>query len=174
VRDRNKKRIEKGKMEFDIDVSGDDIFSNDYTICIANKDSIIKGYKMTSETNQIILSRYGQEFYRYKKSKKNKSQLKVRIYCIIIYYLFKSLKGLKKLTLNICRDFDGKEQDIKNNLDYFLKETLGIGEVEMNFKRLDRDSAADKYAYIMRKDDKNKMKTYVKISIKEIEKFLKK
>jgi len=34
-------------MEFDIDVSGDDLLSRDYTICIADRDSIIRGFKFS-------------------------------------------------------------------------------------------------------------------------------
>jgi hypothetical protein len=34
---------------FEIDVSGEDLLQKDYTVCIANKDSIIKGFKFGDE-----------------------------------------------------------------------------------------------------------------------------
>jgi hypothetical protein len=75
-------------MEFDIDVSGEDILSIGYTVCIANKDSIIKGYKMSHNMLDIISSRYNQNIYnKYKKSSTGRSLLKIRIYCIIIHHL---------------------------------------------------------------------------------------
>ena len=161
-------------MEFDIDVSGEDIFGRNFTICIADKDSIIRGYKMTSDIINIINSRYGQEFYKYKKSDKGRSSFKIRVYCIIIHYLFKSITIKNEINLNICRDFDGKENDIKSNLGFLLGNMLKIKIESIKFCRLREESNAHRYAYLMRKDDKNQMKTYVKIRLEEIEKFLKK
>jgi len=161
-------------MEFDIDVSGEDIFNKDYVICIANKDGIIKGFKMDSSLAKIIKSRYGQNIYRYKKSDKGKSLLKIRIYSLIIYYLFKSVKIKENLILNICKDFNGRENEIEDNLRYLLIKRLNLKIDKFNFCKLPKDSNADQYAYLMRRDKKNKMKTYVKIEPKNIEKFLKK
>jgi len=157
---------------FEIDVSGEDVFDKDYTICIANKDGIIKGFKFDRKTTSDLLSKYDQEAYRYKKSKKNKSTLKIRLYSIIIYYLFKSLKMKEEIVLNICRDFYGRESDIKHNLKFFLEEKLNLKINHINFEKLDKNSNADRYAYLMRKDKKNKMKTYVNIKLKDIERWL--
>ena len=73
----------------------------------------------------------------------------------------------------ICRDFNGREDDVKSNLDYFLGKLLNL-KIEIKFGRLSNDSNAHKYAYLMRKDTKNQLKTYIKIELHEIEKFLKK
>jgi hypothetical protein len=159
-------------MEFDIDVSGDDLLSKNYTICIANKDSIIRGFKFSPELVRIINSRYGQGAYRYGKSKKGRAQLKVRIYCVIIYHLFMSLSFKGSASLNICRDFDGKEHDIESNLRYFLGEKLGYVIERISFGKLE-GSNAHKYSYLMRKDEKNQLKTYVKTTIQDIEEFIK-
>ena len=160
---------------FDVDVSGNDILSKDYTISIANKDGIIKGFKFDERLVQILNSRYGQGIYRYKKSKNGKSLFKVRIYSIIIYYLFKSLKVEGAVFLNVCRDFEGREGDIEINFNHFLVKLLGMNlENRINFTRLDKNSNAHQYSYLMRKDVKNKMTTYVKISLEDIEKYLKK
>ena len=160
-------------MEFEIDVSGTDIFEKDYTICTANKDGIIKGFKMTPEFISVINSRFGQGIYRYQKSKNGRILLKVRLYSILIYFLFKSIKINESITLAICRDFNGRETDIKSNLIYLFG-LLGIKIERIDFCKLGKGSIADKYAYLMRKDTKNQLKTYVHISIEDVEKYLKK
>jgi len=162
-------------MEFEIDVSGEDLLSKNYVVCIANQDSIIKGFKFNEELIRILCSKYGQEFYRYKKSRKEKALFKVRIYSIIIYYLFKSIKFKGELSLTICKDFDGRENDIKENLKFFLDRILNLGvNDKIKFIRLDKESNAHKYASLMRQDKKNLMKNnYVKISLEDIEKWLK-
>jgi len=160
-------------MEFDIDVSGTDIFSKDYTLCIASKDGkIIQGFKMNPEIINKLRSKYNQELYKYKKSSKGNINFKIRIYSIIIYIILKELK-LKQILLNICKDFFGKEKQIKDNLYYLLKEILEIEIQNISFGKLN-NSYADKYAYLMRKDNKNKMQTYTHIKLEEIEVFLNK
>jgi len=162
-------------MEFEIDVSGEDLLSKDYTICIANKDSLIKGFKFNERLIKTLSSKYGQEIYRYKKSKKRRSLFKVRLYCIVIYYLFKSIRIESDLSLTICKDFDGKENDIKENLKFFLSKLLNLKlEDKIHFMKLNKDSNAHKYAFLMREDRKNKMDTYIKLELKDIEKWLKK
>ncbi len=160
-------------MEFDIDVSGEDILSKDFVICIANSNNLIKGYKFDSDIIKILNSRYGQGFYRYQKSKKGKSLFKVRLYSIIVYYLFKDININDHVSLHICRDFDGKETDIKVNFKYFLETLLGIKiDEKFYFGRLDVKSNAHRYASLMRMDTKNQLKTYVNITLEEIEKFI--
>ena len=41
------------------------------------------------------------------------------------------------------------------------------------FTKLDKTSNAHRYAFLMREDKKNKMKTYVKITLEDFEKWLK-
>jgi len=161
-------------MEFEIDVSGNDLLSKNYTICVANKDGIIKGFKFSEKLVKDLSSRYGQHMYRYKKSKKDKASFKVRLYSIAIYHLFKSLKIKKNISLNICRDFQGRENDIRENLKFLLIKKLGLNMDNIHFTKLDKGSNADKYAFLMREDAKNKMNTYVKIELDAFEKWLKK
>jgi len=97
----------------------------------------------------------------------------VRVYRVVIYHLFRSLKPKSSLSLRICRDFDGKEHDIESNLRYLLGEKLGCNLENIAFMKLE-DSNAHRYAYLMRKDEKNKLKTYTKITLQEIEEFIKK
>ena len=159
---------------FEVDVSGEELLNKNYTICIADNDGIIKGFKFNEKLIGDLCSRYGQGIYRYKKSSKGKATFKVRIYCIIVYYLIKSLNLKDNISLALCRDFIGWENEIKDNLKYFAK-NLGIDlEDKITFTKLSPESNAHKYAYLMRIDNKNKMSTYVNITVKEIEKWLKK
>lgn len=163
-------------MIFEIDVSGGDLLSRNYTICIANKEGIIKGFKFDEDLIKVLSARYGQGFYKYGKSKKGKSLFKIRIYCIVIYYLFKSFKQKGDLSLVICRDFTGKENenDIRKTLKFFLNNKLeyNLGD-KIYFTNLGRESNAHKYSFLMRHDKKNKMDIYVKINLEDIEKWLK-
>lgn len=140
-------------MDFEIDVSGEDILDKDYVICVANKENLIKGFKMSSSLVKTLNSKFGQGIYnRYNKSLKGKSNFKIRLYSIIIYLIFKSIKVKEPFNLILCRDFDGKENDIKSNLNYFLKELLGLKIKNIRFTRLEQDSNAHQYAYLMKKD----------------------
>ena len=95
-------------MNFEIDVSGEDLLQKDYTICIANKDSIIKGFKFNRELISILSSRYGQNIYRYPKSQKGKAMFKIRLYCIIVSYLVKSI-NIKHISLKTNTTITTKE-----------------------------------------------------------------
>lgn len=160
-------------MDLEIDVSGGDLLTKNYTIVIADKNSIVRGFKFNESLIKILCSRYGERKYRYPKSSRGKSYLKIRIYCIVIYYLIKSL-NLKNNSarLEICRDFQGHEREITSNLKYFLEDKLGL-KLEIHYIKLPKESNADKYAYLMRNDKKNLIKGYVNILLEDIEKYLK-
>ena len=157
-------------MQFEIDVSGEDIFNPNYTIVVADKDNLIRGFKFSRKLIEVLRSRHGEGLYRYNHSKQGKTLVKIRIYCIVIYYLFKTIQfkdKKKEINLEVCRDFQGHEKDINSNLKYFLEDKLGF-HINIKYVKLPNDSNADKYAYLMRKDTKNKMKDYIKISLEEI------
>ena len=160
-------------MIFEIDVSGEDIFTKDYTIVIADKNNFIRGFKFNGELIQDLVLNYSGNKYRYKESKHGKVLLKIRVYCIIIYYLFENL-GIrnKEITLEICRDFHGHEREITSQLKFFLENKLGL-KINCIYVRLPKGSNADKYAYLMRKDTKNQIKGYAKITLDDIERYLK-
>jgi hypothetical protein len=164
-------------MDFEIDVSGEDIWNHDYTIVIAEKSntSFIRGFKFTKELIQILRTRHGEGQYRYSMSKQDKSLFRVRTYCIVVYYLFKKLKLERgtEINLHICRDFQGHERDITSNLKPLI-EKLGLKINKPIYQQLPKGSIADKYAYLLRNDTKNQFKNYFNISLEEIEEFLKK
>ena len=161
--------------QFDIDVSGQDLLNKDYSICVADNNESIRGFKFNAELVQILSSRYGQGFYRYKKSKKGKADFKIRLYCIVLYHLFKSLKISGIISLNICRDFLGREEDIRKSLMYFLENKLNLDlRDRIYFCKLSKDSNAHKYSFLMREDRKNKMSIYIDINIGDFEAWLKK
>ena len=168
-------------MRFEIDVSGDDMFNPKYTICIASKDkvkgkSVIKGFRIPEELKQTLIEKWKQNKYRYHHDnlEKKRGLFKVRIYCIIIYYLFKSLDIKEKISLTICKDFSGRKSTINQNLRFLLEEKgrMKIG-VPLH-QRLPPSSLAHRYALMMLRDSENRLDTYVDISLDDIEKFLKK
>ena len=122
----------------------------------------------------ILNTRFGQGLYKYKKSQKGKALFKIRVYSVIIYYLLKSINIRDEISLDLCKDFDGREEEIKNNLKFLLGNVLKLKLNGIRFIKLERDSNAHTYAYLMRKDKNNKLKTYENISLDEIEKYLKK
>ncbi len=159
-------------MEFEIDVSGEDILNPNYTICVANRDGLIRGFKMTTEMVQVINARHDQGLYRYKKSRSGKATLKVRLYCAIISEIFRTLRLGESVSLTVCRDFDGKEQDIKIQLAQLLKDRQGLTVESVTFAKLDAHSGAHTYAYLMRKDTKNKLPTYATVTLNTLENYL--
>ena len=169
-------------MKFEIDVSGDDMFNNPrYTICIASKNkvdgkSIIKGFRISEETKEILMRKWKENKYRYFYDEREKKGglFKVRIYCIIIYYLFKSLDIKEKISLTICRDFSGRERTINQTLKFLLEERGGMKMGKPLYQKLPSSSLAHRYALMMLRDSENRLDTYVDISLEDIEKFLKK
>ncbi|MCK5624276.1 hypothetical protein KAI04_00350 [Candidatus Pacearchaeota archaeon] len=168
-------------MKFEIDVSGSDLFIPRYTICIANKQSVngksqIKGFRFDEELIKIIVKKWEENKYRYPYNsfETKRGTFKVRIYCIIIYYLFKSLNIKEKISLTICRDFSNKERIIDQNLKFLLQEKgrMKIG-VPLH-QKLPPWSLAHRYAKLMSNDIENRLDTYVNITLEDIEKFLNK
>ena len=162
-------------MKFEVDVSGYDMFNDTYVICIAQDNGeIIKGFKFSKELVSTLVSNWKANKYRYSYSSHETKRgiFKVRIYSIVLYYLFKSIEKPDFLSLTICKDFKGRDNEITQNLEYFLNKLLGIKIGKPLFQRLSSTSHAHIYASMMRRDNKNLLRTYVDISLKDIEKFL--
>jgi len=164
-------------MKFEIDVSGYDMFKDTYVICISSEDGeIIKGFKFNKELIDKLIANWKANKYRYgyNNFETKRGIFKVRIYSIILYYLFKSIEKPEWISLTICRDFKGRTNEITQNLKYFLERVLGIKIGKPLYQRLANSSHAHIYANMMRRDTKNLLRTYVNIDIKDIEKFLQK
>ena len=163
------------RMKFEIDVSGYDIFNDTYVICIAQDNGdIIKGFKFTKELVTAIVSNWKANKYRYfyNSYETKRGIFKVRVYSIILYYLFKSIEKPDFLSLTICRDFKGRDNEISQSIKYFLEEILGIKVGKPLFQKLSTTSPAHVYANMMRRDGKNLLRTYVDIKLEDIEKYL--
>ncbi|MEK6859631.1 MAG: hypothetical protein AABX54_02340 [Nanoarchaeota archaeon] len=164
-------------MKFEIDVSGYDIFKDTYVICIARNDGeIIKGFKFNEGLVNNLIRNWKANKYRYEYNdyETKRGIFKVRIYSIILYYLFNSIEKPDWISLTICRDFEGRINEITQNLKYFLETILKIKVGKPLYQKLSNSSHAHIYANMMRRDTKNLLKTYVDISLEDIEKFLKK
>jgi len=164
-------------MKFEIDVSGYDMFKDTYVICIASEDGkIIKGFKFNKELIDKLVANWKSNKYRYEYNdyETKRGIFKVRIYSIILYYIFKSIEKQDWISLTICRDFKGRTNEITQNLRYFLEVILKIKMGKPLYQGLSNISHAHIYANMMRRDTKNLLKTYVNISLEDIEKFLEK
>ncbi|MBU1203701.1 MAG: hypothetical protein KKG60_01385 [Nanoarchaeota archaeon] len=159
-------------MKFEIDVSGYDIFSKDYVICISGEGSIVKGFKFKKELIETIINNWHKQKYGYRDFGKEIALFKVKLYCVIIYYLFKSIGLKERVSLTICRDFYRHKNDINNTLRYLLEKKLGIQIGSPLHQRLPNSSEAHRYAKLMHNDTLNKLTTSVDINLEDIEKFL--
>ena len=161
-------------MKFEIDVSGYDLFHEGYTICIASDCGIIKGYKLKQPLITSIQDNWSKGIYRYRPTIGQRGLLKVRIYSTIVHYLFRSIdKKYDEIDLVVCRDFAWHENDIKQNLTFFLEKLQGRKIKSITFKKLSNSSNAHGYAYLMSKDKYNLLPSYIEININDIEPFLK-
>jgi hypothetical protein len=164
-------------MKFEIDVSGQDLFDENYVICVAEKDNkgnaIIKGFKFSKELSEKLQENWSKGKYKYPCVPNKRGLLKVRIYSIVLFYIFKELNIEGPVSLTICRDFKGHENDIEMNLNFFLKEKLKINLGKPLHQKLPNNSKAHWYAYLMTKDSENLLKTYVEINLEDFEKYLK-
>jgi len=162
-------------MKFEIDVSGYDIFNDTYVICIAQDNgNIIKGFKFDKNLTNSLVSNWKANKYKYEYDsfETKRGIFKVRIYSVILHYLFKSIEKPDFLSLTICRDFKGRNNEICQNIKHLLEKELGIKTGQPLFQKLPPTSHAHVYSNMMRRDTKNLFNTYVNISLEEIEKFL--
>jgi hypothetical protein len=163
-------------MKFEVDVAGYDMFGDrDFTICVAKDDgSIVKGFKFNKSLIDSLISdwKLGKFNYAYDKTESKRGRLKARVYSIIVYYLFKSIEKQDFISLTLCRDFKGRENEIRQSIKFLLSEQLKLKMGIPQFQRLLPSSYAHIYASMMRRDKKNFLNTYVNISLENIERYL--
>ena len=137
---------------------------------------MIKGWRIDKEIKKTLIINWKENKYRYKynKNEKKRGLFKVRIYCTILYYIFKSLKLSDKISLTICRDFPGRESTIAQNLKYLLEDMGGMKIGTPLYQKLPASSPAHWYARMMATDSENRLDTYINLTLEDIEKFLKK
>ena len=95
-------------MKFEIDVSGYDMFKDNYVICIANDSGeIIRGFKFNKELTNRLIANWKANKYRYEYNiyENKRGIFKVRIYSIVLYYIFKP----KRDSQRYFSDSDKKE-----------------------------------------------------------------
>ena len=164
-------------MKIEIDVSGSDIFQDNYSICISDGTGNIMGFKFDQGIIDKLKSNWQKEKYNKCPYCPNAGKFKVRIYRVILRYLIKELfkknkNKNKEITVNYCRDFPSHEngitQSIKHRIENIHKRKLK----RIYCARLPKNSDAHVYAYMMNKDKYNYLRCYVKISLKDIEQGL--
>jgi hypothetical protein len=159
-------------VSIDVDVSGEDLLSQGYVIC-AVEEKKVKAFKMDARTVSAIHDRLAKGSYKYKRSKRGKSSLKIRIYCVVVIALIKSLRPKGPLTLRLCRDFYGREFDIKTTLEDILGNQSKIALKEIVFVVFPDDNLAHMMAGTCRKDRAGRLKgIYIDFPLESIEQFL--
>ena len=147
-------------MEFDIDVSGEDLLNSNYAVAVSNNNNITYGFRFSQGLIQGITNSFNREEYKYK-GNSQRINLKIRLYCLVVYYIFMNILkdnqfiSNEKHLLRICLDFPGHQNDIKLTLKALLENKLGLVLIEpFIFGTLSEDSNAHKFACKMRKRKK--------------------
>jgi len=159
-------------MKIEIDVSGADIFREDYSICMSDGIGNISGFKFNVEIINELKTNWKNGKYDKCPYGPNSGKFKVRIYRVVLRYLIKELfekNEDKEVTVNYCRDFPSHENGIAQAVKHRVVEVHKRDLIKIYCSRLPKDSDAHRYAYIMNKDKYNYLKCYVKISLKDIE-----
>lgn len=166
-------------LEIQIDVSGDDVLERGYCIVAAKSDfKSYFGFKFDEKLVRALKNNYETGKYHYGRSKTGKIYFKIRVYCIVVSILVKSImkeNNAKEAGLYICRDFDGHKEDIELNLKSLLRD---VKIARLMYDTLPKESAADILAYLLNKSKRIKGKRFdrkriIIISLADIEKHIK-
>ena len=163
-------------MNFEIDMSGCDIFENNTSygsvIGISNYNGLIKGFQLNKELINNLKTNWKNGKYFCKPSKRGLGFFKAMVYSAIICGLFESIKKPTHVDIEICRDFRYHENNIEQRLKKLLKKKLNIPVNSIKSHTLPKGCDIDNYVYLMFKDKYNLLSTYVNLSLANIEKFL--
>jgi len=162
-------------MDVEIDVSGADLFHENYSICVSDGEGSICGYKFTADVVDKLKEGYSRGKYTRLPKSTRLGKFKVKIYLIVLRHLISELvekNGAGTIKLTFCRDFPSHENSIKRSIEHQLKNVHGKTVIKIKCGRLDRCSDAHLYAYMMNKDQYNYLSCYCGISLNDIEKLL--
>jgi len=163
-------------MHLEIDVSGSDIFHEDYSICLSAGKGRIKGFKFNKELMINLKKNWKNGKYnKYPYQENNPGVFKVKIYCVICKLLLGELfNGFddKIIGVRFCRDFPGHENSIKASLKHCITKIHKKETTKVCCAKLPKSSDAHRYSKMMKQDVYNYLEIYVNIAIKQIEPFL--
>ena len=159
-------------VKIEIDVSGADIFHEDYSICVSDGTGNITGFKFDNDMIHNLKTSWQGGKYNKCPYGPNAGKFKVRIYRVILRYLIKELfkkNEDREIIVNYCRDFPSHENGITQSVRHRIENIHKRNLKRIYCSRLPKGSDAHRYAYLMNKDKYNYLKCYVKISLKNIE-----
>ena len=163
-------------MDFEIDMSGCDIFENGCVhgsvIGISNYNGMIRGFQLNDELVNDLKKNWKAGKYFCKSSKRQGGFFKAMVYSAIICGLFESIENPGSINITICRDFRYHENNIEQRLKKLLRKKLNIQVNSIKSCTLPGGCDIDNYVYLMYKDTYNLLSTYVNLSLTDIEKFL--
>lgn len=159
-------------MKIEIDVSGNDVFHENYSICVSDVVGNIIGFKFPQDLIDKLKENWKNGKYNKCPYSLNQGKFKVRIYRVVLRYLLKELFKRNKdkdIVVQFCRDFPSHEKGISQSLSHRI-----INIHKRNLKRiycfkLPKDSDAHLYAKMMYNDRYNYLTCYAKINLKYIE-----
>ena len=162
-------------MHIEIDVSGADLFHENYTICISNGEGFIRGYKFTKNVIEELKENYFRNKYTRLQKNIRIGKFKVKIYLIVLRYLFQDFFNQcpeEDFTITFCRDFPFHENSISCSIRHQLKNVHCKNLKKINCEKLPIFSDAHCYAKMMHHDRHNYLNCYCNINLEDIEKFL--
>ncbi len=162
-------------MHIEVDVSGADLFHENYTICVSNGEGFIRGYKFTGEFINKLKENYKNKKYTRLPKNIKLGKFKVKIYLIVLRYLFGDLFSKiseNEFTLTFCRDFPYHENSILRSIEHQLERVHNKKLNNIKCSKLPNFSDAHHYAKMMYNDKYNYLSCYCNISLKDIEKLL--
>lgn len=162
-------------MKIEIDVSGADLFHENYSICVSDGIGNVRGFKFTQELIKELNENWKKEKYNKCSYSPNSGKFKVRIYRVVLRYLIKELFSKnrdKKVIVQFCRDFPSHESGISQSIKHRIINIHKRELQKISCKKLSKNSDAHQYAKMMYNDKYNYLGCYVKINLEDIEKGL--
>ncbi|MDA3836263.1 MAG: hypothetical protein PF542_01435 [Nanoarchaeota archaeon] len=105
-------------MRIEIDVSGQDLFHKDYSICVVDKRGCVKSFRFKEEVIDKIKSHWKNREYTIPSYAKP-ARFKFKLYSIVVQILLGNLleeEESKEISIHFCRDFPSYEKQTENFL----------------------------------------------------------
>jgi len=159
-------------MKIEVDVSGADIFHEDYAICVSDCTGNIEGFKFSQDLIDELKKNWEKGEYAKCPYSPNEGKFKVRIYRVVLRYLLKELFKKNKdneVIVQFCRDFPSHEKGISQSLTHRIVKIHKRNLKKIFCAKLPKSSDAHCYALMMHNDKYNHLTCYTNISLKDIE-----